>query len=113
MSDISQLKAALNALVKKHKIGSVTTRPALRRKRPARQVITRFTASGGAEGGGVTSPITETAGTREYHDPVTLTSTDGLFTLVDYGSYAKKIVCTDAVGETFEINLKPPPNDGS
>ncbi len=112
MADVSQLKTALNALIKRHKIGSRVSKPVTRRRRTGGQVVSRFNAGGGGEGGGVMSPVTETLGSRQYWPATTLTSTDGLFTIVEYGAHAKTITMTDAAGAPFVMHLKQPPNDG-
>lgn len=61
-------------------------------------------AKGGAAGGGIASPLIETAGTREYHPSILRASTDGaVFFEV---RAAKKVTMTDANGEPVVLEFQ-------
>jgi len=61
-------------------------------------------ATGGATGGGIASPLIETAGTREFHPSILRASTDGaIFFEV---RAAKKVTMTDANGEPVVLEFQ-------
>lgn len=61
-------------------------------------------STGGAAGGGIASPLIETAGTREFHPSILRASTDGaVFFEV---RAAKKVTMTDANGEPVVLEFQ-------
>ncbi|MFZ3182918.1 MAG: hypothetical protein WA173_02075, partial [Pseudomonas sp.] len=61
---------------------------------PAKRGRADYKAPAAGTGGGIASPLIETAGTREFHEGVLLPSTDGLAWVL--WRSVKKVTMTDA-----------------
>lgn len=107
---MSETKKALNKLIDREKTwysNLEETAPAT--PIPASRGVGRpapgnSSSSGGA---GIASPLTEKAyADRTYHSAKTITSSDGIFTLVV--NPAKKLIFYDANGEKVEVIFQAP-----
>lgn len=111
MTDVTQLKAALNSLVDRTTVGSSPGKKNNRLRKRAKQTVVRYNPGGGQSGDGLVPPLVEPdASTRVFWTEEAYTSSDGLFTWVSQTKHLKEMTLVDSAATDVVIQLDDPEN---